>query len=78
MSIISQVFSQDELQLMSGEGSVFSARNRCQIHPTKTIVAILSGTAEGGDSLTLGENELVASDKATHLGINRAGKKNLK
>ena len=64
-----------ELQMMFGEGSGFSARNRYQIHPTKTIVAMLSGRADDGDSWTLGENELVVSDRATHLGITRAGKK---
>ena len=60
---------------MFGEGSGFSARNRYQIHPTKTIEAMLSGRADDGDSWTLGENELVVSDRATHLGITRAGKK---
>ena len=67
-----------ELQLMFGEGSGFSARNRHQIHQTKTIVAMLSGRADDGDSWTLGENELVVSDRATHLGITRARKKNLR
>ena len=38
-------------------------------------MAILSGRADDGDSWTLGENELEVSDRATHLGITRAGKK---
>ena len=36
---------------------------------------MLSGKAEYGDSWTLRENELVVSDRATHLGMIRAGKK---
>ena len=64
-----------ELQLMCGEGSVFSARNRYQIHPTNTIVTTLSGKAEDGDPWTLEENEQVVSDRKHHLGITRARKK---
>ena len=45
-----------ELQLMLGEGSEYSARNRYQIHPTKTIVAMLPGKAEDSDLWTLGDN----------------------
>ena len=60
---------------MFGEGNGFSARSRYQIHPTKTVVAMLSGKADDGDRWTLGENELEVSDRATHLGITRAGKK---
>ena len=65
---------QNELQLMFGEGSGFSARNRYQIHPTKTVVAMLSGKTDDGDKWTSGENELEVLDRATHLGITRVGK----
>ena len=64
-----------ELQLMFGESSSFSASSRYQIHPTKTVVAMLTGKASEGESWSLGENELGVSDRATHLGITRAGKK---
>ena len=36
---------------------------------------MLSGKADDGDRWTLGGNELEVSDRATHLGITRAGKK---
>ena len=36
---------------------------------------MLLGKADDGDRWTLGENELEASDRATHLGITRAGEK---
>ena len=44
---------QSELQLLFGVGSGFSARNRYQIHLTKTSFAMLSGKADDGDSSTL-------------------------
>ena len=60
---------------MFGEGNGFSARNRYQIQPTKTVVAMLSGKADDGDRWTLRGNALEVSDRATHLGITRAGEK---
>ena len=65
----------DEIQLMFGEAGGFSFSNRYQILPTKTIVTMLSGCSEDGDSWSLGENELRVTDSTVHLGITRAGRK---
>ena len=60
---------------MFGEAGGFSSCNRYQIHPTKTVVTMLSGSPEDGDSWTLGENELKVIDSTVHSGITRAGRK---
>ena len=60
---------------MFGEAGGFSSSNRYQIHPMKTVVTMLSGSPEDGDSWTLGENELKVTENTVHLGITGAGRK---
>ena len=57
----------------------YSGKHRYEIHPTKSnIVDLVNGDNVNTDmTWSLGENVVSFSDTAVHLGITRAGKKNL-
>ena len=61
---------------MLQEAVRFARKNRYNIHPTKTYIAVFSNqNPDKNKSWTLSETPVTLSDSSLHLGITRAAKK---